>query len=96
MSDWLDMGRLQLRWGLPRWLSGEESTCQSRRCGFDPWVRKIPWGREWQPTQPWTQEPGGLQSDMTEHYGTTQVGAFLLSLVASMAGPLLSHLQGLL
>ena len=33
---------------------------------------------------------------MTEHYGTTQVGAFLLSLVASMAGPLLSHLQGLL
>ena len=20
-----------------------------RRCGFDPWVRKIPWRREWQP-----------------------------------------------
>ena len=20
------------------------------RCGFDPWVRKIPWRREWQPT----------------------------------------------
>ena len=23
---------------------------QSRRAGFDPWVRKIPWGRNWQPT----------------------------------------------
>ena len=22
----------------------------SRRCGFDPWVRKIPWRRAWQPT----------------------------------------------
>ena len=21
-----------------------------RRLGFDPWVRKIPWRREWQPT----------------------------------------------
>ena len=22
-----------------------------RRCGFDPWVRKIPWSRKWQLTQ---------------------------------------------
>ena len=22
----------------------------SRRWGFDPWVRKIPWRRKWQPT----------------------------------------------
>ena len=28
---------------LPRWLSGKESACQCRRCGFDPWVGKIPW-----------------------------------------------------
>ena len=26
--------------GLPWWLSGKESSC--RRCGFDPWVGKIP------------------------------------------------------
>ena len=29
------------------------STCQYRRCRrhrFDPWVRKIPWIRKWQPT----------------------------------------------
>ena len=34
------------------WLSGKESTCQCRkrkRLGFDPWVRKIPWRRKWQP-----------------------------------------------
>jgi len=23
---------------------------ENRRCGFDPWVRKIPWKRNWQPT----------------------------------------------
>ena len=34
---------------LPWWLSGKESTCQCRRCGFDPWVGKIPWRRKWQP-----------------------------------------------
>ena len=34
--------------GLP---GGKESTCQCRRRGFEPWVRKIfPWGRKWQPT----------------------------------------------
>ena len=36
--------------GFPRWLSGKEPTCQCRRCGFDLWVRKIPWQRKWQPT----------------------------------------------
>ena len=39
--------------GLPRWHSGKESACQCRRCkrcGFDPWVGKIPWSRKWQPT----------------------------------------------
>ena len=38
---------------LPRWLSGEESTCQCRRrrrSGFDAWDRKIPWGRKYQTT----------------------------------------------
>ena len=37
--------------GLPRWGSGKEPTCQyrrRRRCGFDPWVGKIPWRRKWQ------------------------------------------------
>ena len=35
--------------GLPWWLSGKESTCQCRRLRFNPWDRKIPWRRKWQP-----------------------------------------------
>ena len=34
----------------PRWLISKESACHCRRCRFDPWVRKIPWRRKWQPT----------------------------------------------
>ena len=33
--------------------SGKEPASQCRRlkrCGFDPWVRKIPWRRAWPPT----------------------------------------------
>ena len=39
--------------GLPRWLSGKESTYRCgrlRRHVFDPWVGKIPWSRKQQPT----------------------------------------------
>ena len=36
--------------GLPWGLGRKESTCQCRRCRFDPRVRKIPWRRKWQPT----------------------------------------------
>ena len=28
----------------------KKSTCQCRRHTFDPWSRKIPWWRKWQPT----------------------------------------------
>ena len=36
--------------GLTGWLRGKESTCQCRRPGFHPWVRKSHWKRKWQPT----------------------------------------------
>jgi len=36
--------------GFPSGSGGTESAHQCRRQGFDPWVRKIPWRREWQPT----------------------------------------------
>ena len=36
--------------GLPRYLSSKEPAYQCRRCGLHHWVRKIPWGRKWQPT----------------------------------------------
>ena len=68
--------------GLPRWLSGKEPTYQCRKCRrhrFDPWVRKIPWRRKWQPTLVFLPEKscgqrsmvgcspwGCKESDMTE------------------------------
>ena len=39
--------------GFPGGASGKEPVCQCwrlKRLGFDPWVRKILWRREWQPT----------------------------------------------
>ena len=33
--------------GLPKGLSGKESTCAVN--WFNPWVRKNPWRRKWQP-----------------------------------------------
>ena len=42
------------RSGVPRCIGVKEPTCQCRRHkeipGPDPWIRKIPWRREWQPT----------------------------------------------
>ena len=40
-------------WGFLGGTSGKEPACQCRkpkRCGFDHWVREIPWRRVWQPT----------------------------------------------
>ena len=52
-KSWLDLvtePQQYLPEELPWRLSGKESTCQRRRHGFDPLVRKIPWRRKWQPT----------------------------------------------
>ena len=44
-------GKSKLNLGLlPSGTSGKESTRQCRRYRFDPWVRKIPCRRKWQPT----------------------------------------------
>ena len=55
--------------GLPWWLRRERICLQCRRPGFDRWVRKIPWRREWgNPLQysclenPMDRGPGRLQS----------------------------------
>ena len=55
-------------------LPAMQDTC--RRHGIDPWVRKIPWSRKWQPTPvslpgkiPWTEGPGRLQSVGSQRVG---------------------------
>ena len=65
-----------------RWCSGEESACQCRRRkrhGFYSWVRDDPPEKEmathssilaWE--IPWTEEPGGLQSQRIRHNWPTE------------------------
>ena len=56
---------------------GKEPACRGRRCGFDPWVRKIPWRRKWQPTPVFLPRkspeqrslPGGLESTGSQRVG---------------------------
>ena len=52
LGDWTTTTLLILR-GSQVVLSDKEPACQCRRhkrCGFNSWVRKIPWRRVWQPT----------------------------------------------
>ena len=73
---------------LSRWNSGKKRVCQCRRlkrCGFDPWVRKIPQSRKWQPTPVFLPRKfhgqknlvgyrpwGHKESETTEHSLSTQ------------------------
>ena len=71
LSDWTEVNLCGT--------SGKESVCQCRKhksCQFDPWVRKIPRWRTWQPTSvflsgesPWTEELGGLQTIVPQSVG---------------------------
>ena len=78
---------------LPTWCTGKEPACQCRRhkrLGFDPWVRKIPWRRKWQPTPVFLPGKshgqrslegyipwGHKESDTTEHACVTGIQASL-------------------
>ena len=56
---------MPLNMGLPGGASGKESACQCRRHknrGFNPWVRKIPWRRAWQPIPVLPGESHGQRS----------------------------------
>ena len=81
--------------GFPGGASGKESACQCRRCrrcGFDPFVGKIPGRRKWQPTPVFL--PGksrgqrslagyspevAKESDVPEHTRTVGFSTFSLS-----------------
>ena len=65
--------------GFPGGTSGKEPTCQCRRhkgCGFNPWVRKIPWERAWQHTPAFLLgESHGQRSLMSfSPWGSQRVG----------------------
>ena len=61
--------------GPPRRLSGKESACQCRKCGFNPWVRKIPYRRKWQPTPVFLPgESHGQRKGVWNSLGRTRTG----------------------
>ena len=37
-------------WSFPGGSDVKASACSAGDLGFDPWIRKIPWRRKWQPT----------------------------------------------
>ena len=61
--EWVS--NIPLYW-FPWWLSDEESAYQCRRHGFDSWVRKIPWRREWQPTPGFLPRKSHGQRSLTD------------------------------
>ena len=73
--------------GFPGGTSGKAFSCLCRRCRFDPWVRKIPWSRKWQPTPVFL--PGkllavhGTLKSLLQHHSTKasilQCSAFFYS-----------------
>ena len=54
-------------YGLPWWLGSKESACQYRRCGFNPWVKKIHWRRKWQPTPVFLPGKSHAQRSLAGH-----------------------------
>ena len=68
----------------PEWLRGYGVSLQCGRPGFDPWVRKTPWRRKWQPAPvflswriPWMEEP----------YGCTIRKSGIMPFAATWMGP---------
>ena len=76
--------------GLPEWHSGKETCRRLKRCGFDPWVRKIPWRRKWPPTPvlllvtPWTAaHQASLSFTITQSWGCHQTISSSVELFSS-------------
>ena len=78
--------------GLPRWLNGKESTCQSRRCRSDPWVRKIPWRRKWPPTLVFLPEKSHGQRNLA---GYSPWGHKVLNMTELLNNNNILHIRGL-
>ena len=61
--------------GIPLQLSSKESACQHRRCGFNPWVGKIPWRRKWQSTPVFFPGKSHRQKSLVGYiHGVSRVG----------------------
>ena len=70
--------------GFPGGSVVKKSACQCRRCRrhvFNPWVRKIPWRRKWQPTPDFLPGKSHGQRSLAGYspWGRSTVGQFLVA-----------------
>jgi len=72
---------MQCFMGFPRWLSAKESTCQRRRCSFNPWVRKIPWWRKWKLSPVFSPGKSHAQRNLVNYspWGPKRIGHDLMT-----------------
>ena len=66
---YMDIGIVNKYTSLPGGASGKQPSCQCRRhkrCGFSPWVGKIPWKKAQQPTSVFL--PGELHGQRLAGY----------------------------
>ena len=73
--------------GFPGGSDGKESASNCRRPRFDPWVRKLPWRREWLPTPVFLPEEfHGERSlaghSLRDHKGSNMAEPLTLSLLS--------------
>ena len=87
-----------LGFDFPGGSDGKSICLQCRRSRFDPWVRKMPWRRKWQPIPitlawkiPWMEEPGRLHSMGSQRVGhdwATSLSPLLFLLLLLQRAPL--------
>ena len=77
--------------GLPWWVR-EYGICLQWRLRFDPWVRKIPWRRKWQPTPVFLCGHGqrSLRSQRVGHDWVTNSFTFTYQFIIKVYGKGLS------
>ena len=65
--------------------SMQKDCLQHRRPGFNPWVRKIPWRRKWQPTPvDCLENPMDREAWWATTYAVTRVGHNLATKASSL------------
>ena len=83
--------------GFPGGAGCKEPACQCRRykrCGFDPWARKISWRRPWQPTPVFLSgESYGQRSLWATVYGVSKSWTWLKRCSRSSSMPELGGTQ---
>ena len=78
--NWSDLAAAADLLHFTRWLSGKIPACQGRghrKCGFNPWIRKILWKKKWQPTPVFLPEKSNEQRSLVGYHKVSRSWARL-------------------